>query len=319
MTVAPPAVLARALGALLDQSAAPRSGEDDPIALVRVYKTAADQEVAAAIASGLAFGRVAAFRPVIAALLTRADQRGGPAAWVRSIDTADVQALEGLRYRWMSGQDLALWCATLGLALRRHDSLGTIICAGSQPDHPHIGPALEHLACTLRELAVVAARSLGLPAKTFADLPRGARYFLPLPSGGSACKRLCMLARWMVRPPGDPRRGDGIDLGLWDLPTAHLVIPLDTHVARMARLLSLTQRKDAGWRTAVEVTASLARLDPLDPTRFDFALAHLGISGACTVRKVDDQPPPPRTCASCPLVTCCQVGSVRPAPCPESQ
>jgi len=291
----------------LDAEAGARVGAD-PIAFVHAWAQPADQEVAAAIASGLAYGRVAAFWPVIQAILDRACQRGGPAAFVRGFDQEDAAVLAPLQYRWMRGPDLALWCATLGAALRVHGSLGAIAQAGFHSRDADIGPCLEHLVNTLRGLSVGEAARLGSPATDFAGLPRGFRYLLPRPSDGSACKRWCMLLRWMVRPPGDPRRGDGMDLGLWKLPPDRLVVPLDTHVGRLALLLGLTRRGDGSWRTATEITRQLARLDPTDPVRFDFALAHLGISGRCTVRQDGDQPPDPAVCGSCPLRGPCRIG-----------
>ncbi|MBW2258057.1 MAG: DUF2400 family protein, partial [Deltaproteobacteria bacterium] len=133
------------------------------------------------------------------------------------------------------------------------------------------------------------------PARAFGDLPRGFRTFLPSPTGGSACKRWNMFLRWMVRPPTE-----GIDLGLWDsLPPSALVVPLDTHVLRIARLVGLTRRRDGSWRTAAEITANLRLLDPDDPVRFDFALAHLGISGACKGRRDE------AVCSACPLRPVC--------------
>lgn len=300
-----------ALHALLVATPAAASLQADPLAFPRAYRDPADQEVAAFLASGLAYGRVSAFRPVIGALLAQADRAGGPAAWVRAFDQADAASVAHLQYRWMRGSDLALCCATLGAALRTHGRLGAIVEAGFRPAHRDVGPALEHLVLTLRELALPAAALLGRPAPSFAALPRGFRYFLPRPSDGSACKRLCMLARWMVRPPGEAGRCDGVDLGLWALPPARLVIPLDTHVARLSYLLGLTHRTDGSWRTAVEITRNLAHLDADDPVRFDFALAHLGIGGGCTVRREGDQAPPLSVCTACPLGTSCRVGAPR--------
>jgi len=95
-----------------------------------------------------------------------------------------------------------------------------------------------------------------------------------------------------------------VDLGAWPgVPRAALVIPLDTHVMRVARCLGLTRRADATWRTAEEITASLRRVDPEDPVRFDFALCHLGMSGGCPARTR------PEACAACPLVSVCRRAS----------
>jgi uncharacterized protein (TIGR02757 family) len=125
-------------------------------------------------------------------------------------------------------------------------------------------------------------------------------HLLPSPTRGSACKRPNLMLRWMVRGP------DGVDLGLWKgVPTRALVIPLDTHVHRIARFVGLTRRADLSWRTAEEVTAGLRRLDADDPVRFDFPLSHLGISRRCTARPV------PSSCAACPLREVCLVWNGR--------
>ena len=125
---------------------------------------------------------------------------------------------------------------------------------------------------------------------------RSLRFLLPRPADGSACKRPLLFLRWVVR------RDDGVDLGLWRHPDpAQLVVPLDTHVLRIAYWVGLTDRHDASWRTAVDVTESLRVIDPRDPVRFDFALAHLGISKACRKEPVR------RLCAQCPLRSYCRV------------
>ena len=81
-----------------------------------------------------------------------------------------------------------------------------------------------------------------------------------------------MYLRWMARPD------DGVDLGLWRfVPTRDLVIPLDTHIFRIGRHLGWTTRKTPGFRAALDITRSLARFDPEDPVKYDFALSRLGI------------------------------------------
>jgi uncharacterized protein (TIGR02757 family) len=105
--------------------------------------------------------------------------------------------------------------------------------------------------------------------------PPGLSQFCPLPSKGSACKRFNLFLRWMIRDRD-------IDLGIWKgVPKNKLIIPLDTHIARISRCLGLTKRRSQDWRTAVEVTGALRRFDPEDPLKYDFALCHHGISGLC--------------------------------------
>jgi endonuclease III len=104
----------------------------------------------------------------------------------------------------------------------------------------------------------------------------------------------------MVRGP------DGVDLGLWrGVPASALVVPLDTHVHRVARALGLTRRQGASWRTAEEITAGLRAVDPEDPVRFDFALCHLGMSGLCPARRDAS------CCAACALQAACPAGAGR--------
>ena len=105
---------------------------------------------------------------------------------------------------------------------------------------------------------------------------RGFNHFFSDPSKGSALKRINMWLRWMVRGP------DEIDLGIWnDLGPQRLLIPLDVHVFRLSQAIGLTKRRSANLKTAIEVTEALKHFDPLDPIKYDFALAHLGISRSC--------------------------------------
>lgn len=252
----------------------------DPIRFPRAYLAAgastADVEIAALIAAQLAFGRVDLFGPVIARVLAIADGFGGPAAFVRAFDAVRARALDGLVYRWNRAEDFVLLFRTLQAVYAREDSLGGLFRSG---------PAATSLAG-----AIDALRALSPP-----DAPRGFRTWLAHPAEGSACKRWLMLLRWMVRR-------EAPDLGIWThLDPADLVIPLDTHVMRVARFCGLTMRSDAGWRTAEEVTAVLRRIDPADPVRFDFALAHLGISGACRGHR------DAAVCPTCPLDPICSA------------
>lgn len=278
---------------------------NDPLSFVRRYTRPEDQEIAALFASALAYGRVSLFWPVLVRVFAQADAAGGPRAWVTGFGELDAVQLSPLIYRWNRGIDLSLLARAAGRVLRAHGRLGAVVERAWRPEHPHLGPAMEALILALREAALLEAPALGLSAREVAELPRGFRTFVPLPSEGSACKRWNMMLRWMVRPPGPthpdgrPLRGDGMDLGLWALPVDRLIIPLDTHVARIARYLGLTAREDGSWRTAAEITASLQRIDPADPVRYDFALAHLGISRACQGRHV------PEICGACPLRRSC--------------
>ncbi|MEZ4469263.1 MAG: TIGR02757 family protein [bacterium] len=255
----------------------------DPVAFVHRFTDPVDQEVVGLFAACLAYGRV----ELIARALEEVLRRTGPAPAMaaRGDDLAAAEArFQGFVYRLTRGEDVARLWLGVGHLLREFPSLGAAFRAGDVPGTPDLRPALVRFC-----------QALGAPT---AHLPprRGFQHLLADPRGPSPVKRLNLFLRWMVRGP------DAIDLGLWaDLDPARLVIPLDTHVHRISRYLGLTTRRAADGRTAVEITAGLARLDPADPLRFDFALAHLGMSQDCRRKRVEE------VCQRCPLEGVCRL------------
>jgi len=263
----------------------------DPVEFPRAYPDPADAEVAALVAVSLAYGRADLFKPVVARVLGVMGER--PAAFAAAFAAdPDRAAFEGIVYRFNRPGDLRALVAAVGHVRRVHGSLGErfealYLEAGGAAGA--VRAALARLAGELREAPPVGPllRRRG---------GRGLRHLLPDPSGPGASKRWNLYLRWMVRGP------DGVDLGLWKgIPKSALVVPLDAHVHRVARALGLTGRRDFSWRTAEEITASLRRLDPDDPVRFDFALCHLGMSGLCPARRS------PERCAVCVLRHSCLV------------
>jgi uncharacterized protein (TIGR02757 family) len=177
----------------------------------------------------------------------------------------------------------------MGRVLREHGSLEALFVQGLEARDSLHG-ALDAFTTALRQVPMAPLRSAMGPE-------RGLHHLLPSPMGPGAAKRLNLFLRWMVRGP------DAVDFGIWTrVPASALVIPLDTHIGRMALNLGLTRREDLTWRTAEEVTASLRAIDPRDPVRYDFALCHFGMSGACPARIV------PEHCGRCPLLPVCRVG-----------
>jgi len=270
-----------------------RRGKDflvnDPLEFPRRFSREDDREIAAFLSAALAYGRVAIIRSNLAELFRRMPE--GPAAFVGAFDPArDMERLSGFKHRFNSGADLGCLCWMLRQMIETAGSLEAFFLAGDDGTSPDIGAALDSFC----------DRALSLDVSAVCGRPRlpkggGVRYFFPRPSGGSACKRLCMFLRWVCRPD------DGIDLGLWrKVDPARLVIPLDTHTARISRLLGMTGRTTPGWAMALEVTAALRRLDPGDPVRYDFALSHLGISDGCNGRRG-------MACRECPVGPLCRV------------
>lgn len=256
----------------------------DPLGLVHPYPEDADREVAAFFAASLAFGKAAAIRGSLTRILGRLGER--PAGRLRGFEYGrDTGLFDGLCHRWAGPRSLAALSHLAGAALREAGSLGALFLEGYDPAAPDL----------LGALAAFRRRLLGLgsalPAKALGEIG----CLLPDPGGPSACKRLHLFLRWMVRP------NDGLDLGLWKGPRPdQLLIPLDTHLARIGRLLGLTDRRTPGRKMAEEITASLRLLDPSDPVRYDFALSRLGILGRCPSRR------DARLCAGCPLQDSCR-------------
>ncbi len=262
----------------------------DPVEAPRRYADPADQEVAGLLAAGLAYGRADVFRPKLFGVLGRMGP--SPAAFVRSFDPArDGHLLEPFAYRFNLPSDLGALLAGAGAAIRRHGSLGAFFAGELQRHGGALQPALSAFSLTIRD------EGAGLVSPTMGS-PRALEHLLADPAKGGACKRLLLYLRWMVRR-------DEVDLGTWEglIPRSALLNPVDTHVMRIARLLGLTRRRDLSWRTAVEITASLRLLDPEDPVRYDFALCHLGMSGACPARRRNE------LCLRCPLRPACRAGS----------
>ena len=264
----------------------------DPLGEVRRFTAPADLEVAAFLAAGLAFGRVDLILAHLRDLWERLDH--APARIVDGWRPADRRRLDGFVHRWVGPDDLALVLAALGRARRTHGSLRALFLEGYDPAEPDLGPSLSRFVRALQDhLRRPGARR----APRVEDLPQGIRTFFADPARGGACKRLNLYLRWMVRAD------DGVDLGLFaPVRPDQLVIPLDTHVARISRYLGLSGRRTPDWKMAAEVTASLKRWDAGDPVRFDFAISRLGILGDCP-RRVD-----PEKCAACALVPVCTLG-----------
>ena len=108
-------------------------------------------------------------------------------------------------------------------------------------------------------------------AKGERGISHGIKFMFPDPMKGSACKRMNLFLRWMIRK-------DELDFGLWnEIPTSKLIIPVDTHVAQICKKLKLTNRKNVSWKMAEEITEKLKQFDENDPVKYDFAICHIGM------------------------------------------
>lgn len=241
---------------------------EDPVSILHGYGEPADREVAGLIAACLSLGRAASIRAKTRAVLERMGPH--PARFVVKFRPhRDGGRFSGWAHRWYRAQDLICLLWLLRQTLLRHGSLERCFLLGCQEGDQDPGAAISRFVNEITS---------GDPRPIFptSRLPRRWMSLLPSPEGGSACKRINLYLRWMVRPD------DGVDTGVWRrVSPARLVIPLDTHVTRIARHLGLTKRKTPGWQMALEVTRTLRLLDPDDPVKYDFLLCHLGMAGRC--------------------------------------
>ena len=239
----------------------------DPVEIVRRYPDPADREVVGFCAASLAFGRVASVMQSIEALLDRLGP--SPSTFLRRFDPGrDGPELAPIVHRWTRGSDLVALLWILRRMLESAGSIERFFLNGDRAGQPDVGGALESFSARARSIDLGPAYGT-VPAKP------GVAYFFPRPSAGSACKRLNLFLRWMVRR-------DQVDLGVWAaVSPSRLIVPLDTHVVRVGQCLRLTDRRSPGWRMAVEITESLRILDPADPVKYDFSLCHLGMTNTC--------------------------------------
>jgi len=291
------------LKATLDQLYATYNYPDsatDPIQIVKRFRRPDDQEVVGFCAAALAFGRVSSVLQSIERLLAIMGER--PADYVRAFDPPrQAPAFDGLVHRWTRDVDLVALVWILRQMIDRAGSIEGFFVEDGAGD---IGPAIDSFS--RRALALDTTAAYGPKARAKALRPLGVCYFFPRPSAGSACKRMNLFLRWMVRR-------DALDLGVWSrVRPASLVVPLDTHVIRVGRCLRLTRYTSPGWAMARDITESLKHLDPEDPVKYDFALCHLGMMNACGFNRAQRD-------SQCPLRGLCRPrvrtrrGSRRPS------
>ncbi|MCC5876428.1 MAG: TIGR02757 family protein [Candidatus Sumerlaeia bacterium] len=254
----------------------PKYLDGDPLRFAHRYRSPADQEVVALISAAFASGYIRFINVTLEAIFAVMGKH--PAAWLRKQKPADLAGrFEGIGHRWVRSLDIEILMALLGDALRRHGSLGALWEECDDGDAPTIFPPLERFVNQIlagdRGGVASRAREAVRADGTITPLAPVETILLTSPGKGSACKRMALFLRWMIRPE------DGIDLGLWSHHTSasRLVVPLDVHVMRITRELKLARRSSPSRKSAEEVTRAYRRLCPEDPCRWDFCLVRAGI------------------------------------------
>jgi uncharacterized protein (TIGR02757 family) len=232
----------------------------DPLEFLYLYDSPADREVVGLIASSLAYGRVAS---ILASVRRVLDVLGKNPADALACAGEDVllSRLSGFKHRFNDDTEMAKFLSGIGVALREYGSLENLFCAPRSPEKkPSTLEAMDLFARTLLRLGGLERSQL-----------------LPFASKGSACKRLALYIRWMARH-------DDVDPGGWQrVMPCDIIVPLDTHMFRIATGLGFVRRRSADGIAAAEATEGFRALCPSDPVRYDFALTRFGIRTGMSV------------------------------------
>lgn len=258
----------------------------DPLYFVHRFSEKQDQEIAALLSAVIAFGRVEQIKRSLSDVFQRLDN--SPSHYVNSFSLSRAQQdFHSFVHRFIRGKDLTVLLYFISQIYREYGSLYNFFLKGYKPSDDTITEGLKDF---IKRILTIDCSPLYADGKLPGDA--GVRFLLSSPEQGSACKRMNLFLRWMVR------RGDGIDLGIWkDVSPSQLVIPLDTHVSRIVQCIGLTKYKNNSWKMALDVTRNLRKFDSADPVKYDFAFSRLGILGICSTDR--------RWCRECPLYPFC--------------
>jgi uncharacterized protein (TIGR02757 family) len=233
--------------------------EPDPLQFPHLFKDEKDIEVMSFIASVFAYGNVKQINSSLKKFLELADNK--PFSFIQNLNSTEMNREFSLIHRFYSSKDIVQFFSLLNLAYSEFGSLKKLYLFGEDEADINTKNAITNFS----NYFLIKAR------KEFEDISRGIKFMFPLPEKGSACKRMNLFLRWMVRK-------DELDFGLWnEIPTSKLLIPVDTHIARICKQLKLTKRKNVSWQMAVEITENLKKFDANDPVKYDFAICHIGM------------------------------------------
>ncbi|MCP4105693.1 MAG: TIGR02757 family protein [Desulfobacteraceae bacterium] len=225
----------------------------DPLEFLYEYKSPDDREIVGLVASSLAYGRVAQILKSVSYVLNI--MGASPSLFLKNASHKTLQKkLKGFKHRFATGDKLSAMLMGAKNIIEEYGSLYECFLAGLKKNDETI----------VRAMSFFAEKITG----SAHDNPG---HLIPLPEKGSACKRMNLFLRWMVRK-------DDVDPGGWEkIPSSKLIIPLDTHMHQICLRSGMTVRKQANMRTALEITSGFKKLVPDDPVRYDFALTRLGI------------------------------------------
>ena len=234
--------------------------EPDPLQFPHKFTDEKDIEAMAFIASVFAYGNVKQINHTLNKVVNLMNNK--PYEFIINYNSkTSSKSLKGLKHRFYTENDISRLFQIMNLAYNEFASLKNLFLSGFNVQDGNTKDGISSFSYLL----------IHLYRKSFGKESRGVKFMFPLPEKGSACKRMNLFLRWMVRK-------DELDFGLWnEIPVSKLIIPVDTHVASICAELKLTTRKNVSWKMAEEITENLKKFDPDDPVKYDFAICHIGM------------------------------------------
>ena len=231
----------------------------DPLEFPHRFTDSRDIEISAFISSIFAYGNV---KQIINSLETiHCLMEDQPYNFISDLSYEKTkQIFKGIKHRFFTEDDIAILFFIIKKVFEVYGSLNYLFLLYYFEQDKNLKNAVSFFSNNLLDIGAQKGK-----------LTSGIKFMFPDPFKNSACKRMNLFLRWMIRK-------DELDFGLWkEIPSSKLVIPVDTHVAKICRELDLTDRKNISWTMAEEITESLKRFDSEDPVKYDFAICHIGM------------------------------------------
>lgn len=231
----------------------------DPLEFPHRFKNPLDIEISAFISSVFAYGTVAQINNSLKKIHLLMDHQ--PYEFVKNYSYSNgLELFKDFKHRFYNSEDIAKFFYSMNKIYSSYGTLKYLFLLYYFEEDPNLKNSISFLSKSIFKII----SEKGNPT-------HGMKFMIPDPLKGSACKRMNLFLRWMIRK-------DQLDFGLWnEIPPSKLVIPVDTHVAKICKQLKLTKRKNESWLMAEEITEHLKRFDASDPVKYDFAICHIGM------------------------------------------
>jgi len=234
----------------------------DPLYFLYKYQDVRDLEIVGLIASSLAYGRVAQIMKSVEKVLECLTEQSHEFL----INNKNFNIVpENFKHRFTTADDMNNLLFNISEILREYETLENFFSVCMKTSNKNIFTALDKFSDRLSK-----------------NKKPGAFSLVTAPKDGSACKRIFLYLKWLVRQ-------DSVDPGGWKvLSPSDLIVPTDTHMHNISRKLGFTKRKNADLKTAIEITEGFKKICPEDPAKYDFVLTRFGIRAGLNVNELSE-------------------------------